>query len=48
MVARIDSIDAEQVGALAQQIFAIPPVLAAVGPLDNLESYDTFAGRLAA
>jgi predicted Zn-dependent peptidase len=48
MVARIDAIDAEQIGALAQKIFAAPPVLAAVGPLENLESYDTLARRLAA
>ena len=32
----------------AQQIFAAPPVLAAVGPLDNLEPYDTITRRLAA
>ena len=48
MVARIDAIDAEQIGALAKQIFAAPPVLAAVGPLDNLEPYDTITQRLAA
>ncbi len=48
MVARIDAIDAEQIGALAQKIFAVPPVLAAVGPLDNLEPYDTITRRLAA
>jgi predicted Zn-dependent peptidase len=48
MVGRIDAIDAEQIGALAQKIFAAPPVLAAVGPLENLESYDTLARRLAA
>jgi len=48
MVARIDAIDTEQIGALAQKIFAAPPVLAAVGPLDNLESYDTITRRLAA
>lgn len=48
MVARIDAIDAEQIGTLAQKIFAVPPVLAAVGPLDNLEPYDTITRRLAA
>ena len=48
MVARIDAIDVEQIGALAQKIFAAPPVLAAVGPLGNLEPYDTLTRRLAA
>jgi predicted Zn-dependent peptidase len=48
LVARIDAIDAEQIDALAQKIFAVPPVLAAVGPLDNLEPYDTITRRLAA
>ncbi|MCZ6453279.1 MAG: pitrilysin family protein [Alphaproteobacteria bacterium] len=48
MVARIDAIDAEQIGALARQIFSNPPVLAAVGPLDNLEPFDTITRRLAA
>ena len=48
MVARIDAIDAGQIGALARKIFAAPPVLAAVGPLDNLEPYDTITQRLAA
>ncbi len=48
MVARIDAIDVAQVSALAQQVFAHPPVLAAVGPLDMLEPYDTIAQRLAA
>ena len=48
LVARIDAIDAGQVAALARQIFAGAPVLAAVGPLDKLEPYDTIARRLAA
>ena len=48
LVARIDAIDAEQIAALARQVFAGAPVLAAVGPLDKLEPYDTIARRLAA
>ena len=48
MVARIDAIDAKQIGVLARQIFSVPPVMAAVGPLDNLEPYDTITRRLAA
>jgi len=47
-IARIDAIETEHVAALAQQLFAAPPVLAAVGPLANLEPYDTLAARLAA
>ena len=46
MVARIDAIDTEQIGALARQIFSVPPVLAAVGPLAKLEPYDTITQRL--
>ncbi len=48
MVARIDAIDAGKIGALARQIFSKPPVLAAVGPLDNLEPFDAITRRLAA
>jgi predicted Zn-dependent peptidase len=48
MVARIDAIDGEQISALATQIFSVPPVLAAVGPLKNMEPYDTITQRLAA
>ncbi len=46
MVARIDAIDTEQIGALARQIFSVSPVLAAVGPLAKLEPYDTITQRL--
>jgi predicted Zn-dependent peptidase len=48
IVARIDAIDGEQISALATQIFSVPPVLAAVGPLKNMEPYDTITQRLAA
>ena len=48
LVARIDAIDGEQIGALARQIFSVPPVLAVVGPLAKLEPYDTITQRLAA
>ncbi len=48
LVARIDAIDADHIGALASQIFSVPPVLAAVGPLTKLEPYDTITQRLAA
>ena len=48
MVAKIDAIDAVQIGALARQIFSQPPVLAAVGPLDNLEPFDAITRRLVA
>lgn len=48
LVARIDGIDAAQISTLARQIFSRPSVLAAVGPLDKLESYDAISRRLAA
>ncbi len=48
MVARIEAIDVSQIGALAEQVFAGPAALAAVGPLDNLEPFDAIARRLAA
>ncbi|NKB48177.1 MAG: insulinase family protein [Alphaproteobacteria bacterium] len=48
IVAKIEAIDAAQIGALARQIFSKPPVLAAVGPLDNLEPFDAITRRLAA
>ena len=48
LVAKIDAIGAEQIGALARQIFSKPPVVAAVGPLDNLEPFDAITRRLAA
>mgnify|MGYP001813841365 CR=1 FL=1 len=48
MVAKIDAIDAGQIATQAREIFSKPPVLAAVGPLDNLEPFDAITRRLAA
>lgn len=44
----IDAVDMAQVKALARRIFACPPTLAALGPLEGLESYEKLKVRLAA
>jgi predicted Zn-dependent peptidase len=44
----IDGITKDSVSALARRIFATPPTLAALGPLAQLESYDSITKRLAA
>jgi predicted Zn-dependent peptidase len=48
LIARIDAIDEEAVRRVAERIFTAKPTLAALGPLEALESYDGIAGRLAA
>ena len=48
MVAHLDSIDVMQISNLAKDIFNNSPVIAAVGPIANLEQIDTIAERLAA
>jgi predicted Zn-dependent peptidase len=48
VVARLDSIDVIQVSSLAKEIFANSPVIAAVGPIADLEQIDIIAERLAA
>lgn len=48
LLKEIDMISIESVQALAQTIFSSKPTLAALGPLEHLESYDSIAARLAA
>ena len=48
VVAHLDSIDVMQISNLAKDIFNNSPVIAAVGPIANLEQIDTIAERLAA
>ena len=48
VVAHLDSIDVMQISNLAKHIFNNSPVIAAVGPIANLEQIDTIAERLAA
>lgn len=45
---RIESVTAEDVEALARQIFSGSPTLAALGPLERLEPYGWLTDRLAA
>lgn len=47
-IRNIDSLDTATVASMARQIFATKPTVAALGPLQGLESYDTIAQRLAA
>lgn len=47
-IAKIESVDAAAVCAVAQRIFSGTPTLAALGPLKALESWDTLRGRLTA
>lgn len=47
-IARIAAVDAAAIKAIARQIFASPPTLAALGPLGQLESFDQIKRRLAA
>jgi predicted Zn-dependent peptidase len=45
-VARLDEVDAAQVASCAARLFATAPTLAAIGPLDRLESFDAIKARL--
>lgn len=46
-ILKIDSLTIESVARMARQIFATRPTVAALGPLGQLESYDSIAKRLA-
>ena len=46
LVAEIDRVDAEAVRRVANRLRKSAPVVAAIGPLGKLESYQTTAGRL--
>ncbi|WP_445376645.1 M16 family metallopeptidase [Niveispirillum fermenti] len=47
-VARLEAVDLDAVAACADRIFASKPTLAALGPLEGLESLEQVTGRLAA
>ncbi len=46
LVARIDALDVQQIGAVAGKIFGSVPTLAAVGPLAQLQGFDGIKARL--
>ena len=48
LLTKIDVVKVEDIQKMAQQIFATKPTLAALGPLEKLESYDKIQSRLAA
>ena len=48
LLTKIDVVQVEDIQKMAQQIFATKPTLAALGPLEKLESYDKIQSRLAA
>jgi predicted Zn-dependent peptidase len=48
IVARVDAVEAADVARLARRIFATPPTLAAVGPLQRLEPLAALGRRIAA
>lgn len=45
---KIDAVNVSDVGTVAQRIFTGAPTFAALGPLENLESYDKIQTRLVA
>lgn len=47
-IRNIDALTTAMVSKMARQIFATTPTVAALGPLQGLESYETIAKRLAA
>ncbi len=42
---KIDAVTLEEVSSVAEQIFSSTPTMAAIGPLDKLESYDLLRAR---
>lgn len=46
LVARVDGIDAKALGKIVERLLTSAPTLAAIGPLEKLESYDSLASRL--
>ncbi|MBF0393612.1 MAG: insulinase family protein [Alphaproteobacteria bacterium] len=46
IVANIEAVDEAHVARVARRIFATRPTIAAIGPLDNVESYEAIASRL--
>ena len=45
-IERFDRVDAEAVRTVCRRLLSSPPTLAAVGPVGNLETWETLAGRL--
>ena len=45
-IAKIDAVDADAVAGVAARIFAGRPTVAALGPLENLQDYDSIAAKL--
>lgn len=48
LLKQIDAVSVDDIAATAQKIFTTRPTVAALGPLDNLDSYDHVQSRLAA
>ncbi len=48
IVKRVESVQLDDIKNAAQRIFTTPPTLAALGPLQKLESYESIQKRLAA
>jgi hypothetical protein len=49
LIAKLDAVDAGAVRRFGARVMASPrPAMAAVGPLKNLERYETFANRFGA
>ena len=47
IVARIDAVDEAEVRRVASRIVSTTPTLSALGPVEDLESYEKIAARLA-
>lgn len=46
IIEKIDAVNKERLSALSREIFSQQPTLAATGPLNHLESFDSFRARL--
>ena len=47
LVEKIDAVDDAAVKAVAERLFKGTPTLAAIGPVSNVEAFDTLAARFA-
>jgi predicted Zn-dependent peptidase len=48
LLSKIERVQSDDIQAMAQRIFTTKPTMAALGPLEELESYDKIQARLAA
>ncbi len=48
LVAKIEAVDRTSISRVASRLLAGPPTVAALGPIDGLESYDGIEARFAA